>query len=215
MNNAIEHDGNTLVIPETTDFCINFKDTNTYGYYRSTDKLEYRILDKWVESDYTSLFELMTSELTEIIWESEEYKQRRLETEQFFEALEQQPHVDLPDFPSTNQTYENGMALINECHKLQAQSEIGQKFDSAKPRFSLLPEHTLSPILRVLEFGARKYAPNNWKHVENARERYYDAAMRHLYAWFNGESKDPETNESHLSHAICCLMFLLWFEQQQ
>ena len=48
--------------------------------------------------------------------------------------------------------------------------------------------------------------------VENPKERYYDAAMRHLYAWFNGEPKDIETGESHLAHAICCLLFLLWFE---
>lgn len=88
----------------------------------------------------------------------------------------------------------------------------GSKFDTGKPRFSLLPPHTLKPVLKVLEFGAAKYSVNNWQHVENPRERYYDAAMRHLYAWFNGEPKDLETGESHLAHAICCLLFLLWFE---
>lgn len=88
----------------------------------------------------------------------------------------------------------------------------GQKFDIGKPRFSLLPPHTLSPVLRVLEIGAVKYSVNNWMKVENPKERYYNAAMRHLYAWFNGEPKDLETGESHLAHAICCLLFLLWFE---
>ena len=88
----------------------------------------------------------------------------------------------------------------------------GQKFDTGKPRFSLLPHNTLNSVLRVLEAGAVKYSVNNWQHVENPRERYYDAAMRHLYAWFNGEPKDLETGESHLAHAICCLLFLLWFE---
>ena len=95
---------------------------------------------------------------------------------------------------------------------MSAEPVKGSKFDTGKPRFSLLPHNTLSPVLRVLEAGAVKYSVNNWQHVENPRERYYDAAMRHLYAWFNGESKDLETGESHLAHAICCLLFLLWFE---
>lgn len=69
--------------------------------------------------------------------------------------------------------------------------------------------HTSPNIQLVKEY---KTGIDNWQHVENPRERYYDAAMRHLYAWFNGESKDLETGESHLAHAICCLLFLLWFE---
>lgn len=88
----------------------------------------------------------------------------------------------------------------------------GSKFDLGKPRFSLLPTGVLTSVLKVLEYGAKKYSVNNWQHVENPRERYYDAAMRHLYAWFNGEPKDQETGESHLAHAICCLLFLLWFD---
>lgn len=37
----------------------------------------------------------------------------------------------------------------------------GQKFDTGKPRFSLLPSCTLKPVLRVLEAGAVKYSVNN------------------------------------------------------
>ena len=95
---------------------------------------------------------------------------------------------------------------------MSAEPIEGSKFDTGKPRFSLIPHSTLVPILRVLEAGAIKYSVNNWMKVENPKERYYDAAMRHLYAWFNGESKDLETGESHLAHAVCCLLFLLWFE---
>jgi len=66
--------------------------------------------------------------------------------------------------------------------------------------------------LSIAEISKCISGVNNWQQVENPRERYYDAAMRHLYAWFNGEPKDLETGESHLAHAICCLLFLLWFE---
>ena len=91
-------------------------------------------------------------------------------------------------------------------------SEQGQKFDSSKPRMSLLPKGALNAVIRVLEFGANKYQENNWKHVPDAKTRYYDAMQRHIDAWWNGEKKDPETGEHHLAHAICCGMFLWWFD---
>ena len=32
------------------------------------------------------------------------------------------------------------------------------------------------------------------------------------YEHLNAEQKDPETGEHHLAHAICCGMFLWWFD---
>lgn len=90
---------------------------------------------------------------------------------------------------------------------------VGQKFDNGKRRFSLIPSGVLTPITNVLEFGAKKYSEGNWRNVPNARTRYFDAAHRHLDAWWSGESIDDETGESHLAHAICCLMFLLSAEK--
>ena len=65
------------------------------------------------------------------------------------------------------------------------------------------------PVIRVLTYGAAKYERDNWKHVENGETRYLAAALRHLAAYQSGESKDEETGESHLAHAICCLVFML------
>ena len=81
-----------------------------------------------------------------------------------------------------------------------------------KPRMSLLPKGVLNAVIRVLEFGASKYAENNWQTVTDARRRYYDAMLRHIDAWWQGEQKDSETGESHLAHAICCAMFLMWLD---
>lgn len=86
----------------------------------------------------------------------------------------------------------------------------GVKFDSEKLRWSLLPRGTMEEVLKVLEHGAKKYAPDNWKHVPNLETRYYDAAMRHIDAYWQGEYLDEESGEAHLAHAICCLLFLLW-----
>lgn len=93
----------------------------------------------------------------------------------------------------------------------------GRKADSGKRRFSLLPWKALGVVVDVLEFGARKYAVDNWKHVPDAERRYFDAALRHLQAWWTAkqlgeEATDPETGISHLGHAACCVLFLLGFE---
>lgn len=86
--------------------------------------------------------------------------------------------------------------------------EQGRKLDSDKPRWDLLPLVAASDVVNVLTFGARKYAPDNWRHVPDARRRYFAAAMRHLVAWMGGEKADAESGLPHLAHAACCVLFL-------
>lgn len=83
----------------------------------------------------------------------------------------------------------------------------GRKYDSGELRYSLLPLRALEEVVRVLEFGAKKYGDYNWRMVENAYTRYWNAAMRHMFATQNGESQDPETKLLHEAHAICYLLF--------
>lgn len=89
-------------------------------------------------------------------------------------------------------------------------NKSGRKDDQGKPRWSLMPIRELSQVLAVLEHGANKYGVNNWVNITPLRARYFNAAMRHLTAWWLGEKNDPETGLSHLAHSICCLIFLLW-----
>ena len=91
----------------------------------------------------------------------------------------------------------------------------GRKHDSNKPRYSLLPTGTVNQVIQVLEYGAVKYEIDNWQRVPSARTRYYDAAMRHIDDWWNGSEIDEESSLPHLAHAICCLLFLLWFDDQE
>lgn len=86
------------------------------------------------------------------------------------------------------------------------------KHDAGKWRFSLVPLNALKSVINVLEFGAKKYAPDNWKTVPDARARYFDATIRHVMAWWGGEKNDGESGLPHLAHAICCLLFLLWID---
>jgi len=85
----------------------------------------------------------------------------------------------------------------------------GVKYDDDKPRFDLIPPIALAQVVDVLTHGAQKYAPENWRYVQDAEQRYFAAAQRHLWAHKRGELNDPETGLPHLAHATCCLMFML------
>jgi len=90
--------------------------------------------------------------------------------------------------------------------------KTGVKFDQEKPQWTLVPFKAFDHVVEVLTIGARKYAPDNWKKVPNARQRYIDAAFRHMSAYAGGEKLDAETGKNHLAHAMCCLLFLLAFD---
>lgn len=89
-----------------------------------------------------------------------------------------------------------------------------KKFDTDKPRWDLLPFKVLEPVVRVLTFGAKKYGDNNWQDLPAFESRYTAAFLRHFAAWQNGEKIDQESEQAHIAHAICNLIFLLWKEQQ-
>ncbi len=106
--------------------------------------------------------------------------------------------------------------VCDDCRQLidmgvcsKPSQEEGRKDDSGKLRYDLLPWKSLREVVGVLTFGAIKYAPDNWRHVPDAKARYTSAFFRHVEAWRGGETHDPETGLHHLAHAICCLLFLL------
>lgn len=91
--------------------------------------------------------------------------------------------------------------------------EEGIKHDQGKPRMDLIPPEMLEEVAKVLTFGANKYSDRNW---EKGLEwgRVYGALQRHLTAWWGNvnEGIDEETGLSHLSHALCCISFLVAYE---
>lgn len=83
----------------------------------------------------------------------------------------------------------------------------GTKHDAGKPMMDLLWSPHLVEVAEVFSVGAKKYSRYNWtKGIEFSR--LYSALQRHLNAWWMGEENDPETGNSHLAHAGCCLQML-------
>lgn len=104
---------------------------------------------------------------------------------------------------------ENLLDWTDVIKESQTATTGGRKFDGDKLSYGLLPPKALQETVHVLTLGAHKYEPDNWKYVPDAQNRYFDALMRHLWAWKSGEQNDPETGLNHLSHAACNIMFIL------
>jgi len=90
----------------------------------------------------------------------------------------------------------------------------GVKYDAGKPRYDLIPPELLEETAIVLTYGAVKYSERNWE-KGMAWHRPFGALMRHMWAWWRGESVDPETGFSHLAHAACCIAFLIAYERRR
>ena len=90
--------------------------------------------------------------------------------------------------------------------------KLATKFDEGKRDWSLLPLDSVEEIVKVLEFGAKKYAAHNWSNNGGFKyTRVLNAILRHIFAFMRGEDLDPETGLSHLAHAGCNILFILHF----
>lgn len=56
--------------------------------------------------------------------------------------------------------------------------------------------------------GARKYGRHNYRVAGVRASVYYDAAMRHLIAWYEGQDTDPDSGMSHITKAMASLAVL-------
>jgi len=93
------------------------------------------------------------------------------------------------------------------------EKKVGYKHDNEKLRMDLIPPEALAALADILGYGANKYSDRNWE--KGMRwGRVFAALMRHLWAWWAREGVDPETHRSHLWHALCCLAFLVAYEQR-
>lgn len=89
----------------------------------------------------------------------------------------------------------------------------GVKFDRHKIRYDLLPPEGVEAVSDILTEGAKKYGARNWEGGMDW-SRPFGAALRHLFAWWSGENKDPDSGRSHLWHAATNLFFLITYEKR-
>lgn len=86
------------------------------------------------------------------------------------------------------------------------------KFDQNKVDWAILPIDALEEIIKVFQFGEKKYARGNFANGDGLEyTRVLNSLMRHTTSFMRGEDNDPETGLSHIGHAGACTLMLLHF----
>lgn len=113
-------------------------------------------------------------------------------------------------YPSTQFTdYPQPITVTSQDPQLG----VAVKKDQGKTDWSLMPWESVEQINQVLEFGAKKYSAHNWKEGKGfSYTRVLNSLLRHVFSYIRGEDRDPETGLSHLAHAGCNVLFLLYYE---
>lgn len=77
------------------------------------------------------------------------------------------------------------------------------------PLLSVIPSPPLIQVGEVMRLGRDKYGAFNWRDQPVTASTYIDAALRHLMSWWDGETIDPESGQSHLAHAAAGLFVIM------
>ena len=106
----------------------------------------------------------------------------------------------------------NRSEMLKRVEKYIAQYPDGNPktiLGQAKPRMSDTPTQSVRLLGQVHTMGAEKYGAFNWREHNVSSTVYYDAAMRHLMAYFDGENLDAESGLPHLAHVMACASILI------
>jgi len=79
---------------------------------------------------------------------------------------------------------------------------------ATKSPLSVLPAQVLQETALALYEGDRKYGRSNYRVAGVRASIYYDAAMRHMMQFWEGEDIDVDSGISHVTKTIAGLMVL-------
>lgn len=71
-----------------------------------------------------------------------------------------------------------------------------------------LPVRPLVGAALAMGEGAHKYGRHNYRKTRIKSSVYFDALLRHFFAWWEGEDIDPDSGLHHIDKAIACLLVL-------
>lgn len=97
-----------------------------------------------------------------------------------------------------------------EAEFSKIKEEKALRYNGGKLKWSMVHFKSLEPMVKVLMYGEKKYARDNWKKGLN-REEILDSMQRHLSALIDGEEIDPESAEHHIGHIMCNCLFYSYF----
>jgi hypothetical protein len=77
-----------------------------------------------------------------------------------------------------------------------------------KAPMSTVSSAVLAEVGVAMLEGTLKYGRHNYRRVGIRASVYYDATIRHMFSWWEGEDQDPDSGMSHITKAIASLVVL-------
>lgn len=78
-----------------------------------------------------------------------------------------------------------------------------------KAPISLFPVSAILQGAMALFLGKTKYGRSNWRATPVSAQVYFEAALRHLYKWWEGEELDEEDGTGHLGNVLACIAIII------
>lgn len=106
---------------------------------------------------------------------------------------------------------EPGSQVCDQCEQELVARKASNPKDAvgiSKVPISVIPQQVIGEVGIALMEGARKYGRHNYRSAGVRASVYFDAAWRHLAAWWEGQDIDPDSGLSHISKAIAGLVVL-------
>jgi hypothetical protein len=72
-----------------------------------------------------------------------------------------------------------------------------------------IPPSAILEMARAMENGATKYGPQNYRDTYVRTTIYLDAAIRHIFSYFDGEENAEDSGCTHLGHAMASLGIII------
>jgi len=82
------------------------------------------------------------------------------------------------------------------------------RIGATKLSISNVPIRAIAQCAVVMDKGAEKYGPFNWRSEKISKTTYVNAILRHLYAWIDGQEIDPDSGALHIAAVManCALV---------
>ena len=96
------------------------------------------------------------------------------------------------------------ITAVPGCKDTNPKDAIGIR----KAPMSAVPTQVLLELGVAMLEGAAKYGRHNYRFAGIRSSVYFDAVVRHLFAWWEGEDIDPDSGLSHITKAIATLVVL-------
>lgn len=117
------------------------------------------------------------------------------------EEAEREYHKEFPHIKSCCPDYQETKMLKKDTNPKDA---IGCR----KPPLSAVPWPVIYELGAAMFEGASKYRRHNYRMARIRASIYFDATMRHLVQWWEGEDLDPDSGIHHITKAIASLVVL-------